>query len=978
MNALRWLTTLATHQDYFWALAFFGWAATAYVGWRFRNDRMLAWVPWAALAGMLTACIQLSLWITPVIPKPYIPSRLPWDAALGLNSFLLLAGWIWSAANSVRHRFLASAIIVGIFTVALLATREIRPPGWAQAHQSPQQLAEKLKDPSVRSVATVSLSDVEGWQPALIARVSSASRWGDGWALKLALIAAAAVHGWRIRTGSRVNLIALLLAVTAALAGTGPPRLANAAQLPYYWDTQFSIFGPWAALLHLTAASLLLAGFIFEARRRTTEGGDEIFTELRRLAVPAAFWLFCGLLLAMLVSARARQEFEISALGRARAAALVIDRALVARELGPNFQFAEVRVVEPDPVWPRRIAIVADLSSGILHPVENALAAIADANPDVKTVDVSTLHAGLMIRLCDSALFPGLRTNLTVLRASTDADQAAWASKASFFSAPDEPHVGELAQIFSPLVANDGRMLGWLRLSFGASTWHAAQAQARLQAFASVGLGLGLLGVFYQLRMEERRRQRSQLAEITAAEADRAKTALLAKVSHELRTPIQSILGYGELIAQQPLSVDTRRWLESLRSHGQLLTRLVNDLIDLSTMQAGAFRLAPIPGNLGSLVRSTADSLRPRAVAKGLRLECLVPASMDNGHCFDPERVRQVLLNLVNNAIKFTERGQVLIELRSAADLPEGVELRVQDTGPGIAREDQLKLFQPFSRLEAAREIEGAGIGLALSRGLCIAMGGDLQVESDGETGCTFVARLHLPAAELPQANLVTKLSSMLGRRVLVADDNTLVRELFVSCLRTQGAECEAVTDGLAAVERATTQPFDVVVLDLSMPWLDGLEATRRLRQSGAARMRIVGVSAHASAAVRTECLTAGMDAFLVKPVALADLVQAVASEHVQFQPPRSDFPTIENLRVLFAAEVRQLRSEIQAAAAAGDRERLCARIHYLKNSADVARYDALSLHCAQLEAILRAGGEDASRLLTEIDRDLTSLCAPK
>jgi CheY-like chemotaxis protein len=166
-----------------------------------------------------------------------------------------------------------------------------------------------------------------------------------------------------------------------------------------------------------------------------------------------------------------------------------------------------------------------------------------------------------------------------------------------------------------------------------------------------------------------------------------------------------------------------------------------------------------------------------------------------------------------------------------------------------------------------------------------------------------------------------------------------------------------------------------VLVLDISMPWLDGFEATRRLRRQVSGGLRIVGVSAHAGSAERTQALAAGMDVFLVKPVQMAALVEAISAASTQgIRTRASQMPTLEHLRALFAREALQLRAEIQAAASAHDPERLRARVHYLKNSADIARYDELSLRCSQLESILQAGGADADRLVLEIDRDLSAL----
>lgn len=975
MSAPAWAAWLAIHQDFFWALALFAWVAVALAGPRLRKELDLPWVLPAALAGLVVATLELSLLLTPVKPKPFIPSRLAWDAAISAVAFLLLLGWIWSAAKSPRQRGLSVAVILGVLCAAGSAAWDAQPRGWKIAHErTPEQVAAMLAEPGTRGVATVALDDVEGWRPWAIAKITAAAHAGGGWPLVLALTAAALVHARRLKQKDRTYQLALLCAVAAWwAASTGP--LAEATH-SFRASTQLSPWGPWSALLHTLAAGFILNGIVTTIRREEEVTPAEALQDLKQLAGLAGVWLAAGFVLAAAMGWLARRQFETGALGRVRAAALLIDRALLDRELETGLRTIEL-INLTDAITGRRLQEVSapGLASGGLRPIETTLAVIAEANPDVFECSVATIRQGLIVLACEPSGKPGWRTLLGVHRAPTAADQAAWDHRAAFFNPPEFLQNSELAFAFSPLVADDGRMLGWLRFSFGATTWHAAQSQARIQAFATTGLGLLLITSFFELRREVRRRERARLAAVTAAAADRAKTAFLAKVSHELRTPIQSILGYGELIAQQPLAPDTRRWLESLRSHGQLLTRLVNDLIDLSSLQAGAFRLVCAPGDLAALIRSAVDSLRPRAVAKGLRLECSVAPEVEGGRSFDAERMRQLLLNLVGNAIKFTSRGAVTIEVSCPPADATAVELRIRDTGPGIAPEDQARLFQPFCRLDAAIGIEGAGLGLALTQGLCAAMNGRLTVESDGETGSTFIARLQLPVAVLPPREAEPERHSLAGRRVLVADDNTLVRELFLSCLRSHGAECDSVTDGLAAVERIIEETFDVLVLDISMPWLDGFEATRRLRRHGQTQLRIVGVSAHAGAAERSQALAAGMDVFLVKPVQMSALVDAISSGSSHgVRAPAAQMPTLDHLRALFAREAPQLRAEIQAAAGARDRDRLQARVHYLKNSADIARYDELSLRCAQLESILHAGGTDAERLVAEIDRDLCAL----
>jgi two-component system sensor histidine kinase EvgS len=464
------------------------------------------------------------------------------------------------------------------------------------------------------------------------------------------------------------------------------------------------------------------------------------------------------------------------------------------------------------------------------------------------------------------------------------------------------------------------------------------------------------------------------------------KSALLAHVSHELRTPLQGILGYAELLAGRPLDEEQRGWLSAQRRQGELLQRLVNDLIDLGALQSGAFTFAARPARLTSLVEETVLSLRPRAHIRQLTLDLDADPALPAWLVFDPDRLRQVLLNLVGNAIKFTAEGGVVVNLRlvTADAVTARVEIAVADTGPGIAPADQARLFRPFTRLEGTRQHEGAGLGLALAHGLCVGMGGTLAVESDGRTGTTFRARLDLPVAIPPPPtgeSPAKPVPAHAGVTLIVADDNTLVRELYLAHFSAQGAACTGVADGLAAVAAVLTArpPVDVLVLDLAMPQLDGLAVARRLRAEGPAGLRIIGASAHGNPEHRQRALAAGMDDFLVKPVKLSELSRCVQRQLGRAVPLTggSQLPAAlrQKLREIFTRETPVVLAALDAAFAANDWATLEARAHYLKNSAHVLTETDLAGCCEAIVVAARArAAEPASAHLAALRDRLEAL----
>ena len=326
-------------------------------------------------------------------------------------------------------------------------------------------------------------------------------------------------------------------------------------------------------------------------------------------------------------------------------------------------------------------------------------------------------------------------------------------------------------------------------------------------------------------------------ARAQADAAAAAKAEFLANMSHELRTPLTAVLGFAGLIADQPeLSDATRGYVERVRTAGTSLLATVNDVLDFSRLEAGGLELAAAPTDVAALGRDLVALLADQAQAKGLFLRLTgdpaLPARLD----LDQDRLRQVLINLLANAVKFTERGGV--ELALAYDPAAGrLGVQVVDTGPGVALADQPLLFQRFSQVDASstRRHGGAGLGLAICRGLVEAMGGRIGVDSAPGAGARFHFDLPAPVSgEAAGADPAAATTPALppGLRVLVADDHAVNRELVRLVLAPHGVAVSFAADGLQAVEAAALAPFDVIFMDLRMPELDGEAATRRIRQA--------------------------------------------------------------------------------------------------------------------------------------------------
>ena len=380
----------------------------------------------------------------------------------------------------------------------------------------------------------------------------------------------------------------------------------------------------------------------------------------------------------------------------------------------------------------------------------------------------------------------------------------------------------------------------------------------------------GVLAIWHDIS------QRKDL-ERSLREVARAKSDFLAVMSHEIRTPLNGVLGIAQLLAREDLSSLQRDYVQIIRSCGEGLLAIINDILDFSKIEAGRMELERIPFEPRAVVEDAVGIIVGQAREKGLALVIEPTAEPLIWLLGDPNRLRQILLNLAGNAVKFTVSGEVRLGWRTDSGV---LEMTVQDTGMGIPEERQALLFQPFTQVDSsiAREHGGTGLGLAISRRLAQAMGGEITVVSRLGWGSRFTVRLPAPIVAGPSgqdrplavAQGVAP-GQLAGMRVLVAEDNPVNQRVILAFLHKMGCQVVVVEDGAAAVEACRSGGFSVVFMDCQMPVLDGYEATRRIRalDGTVARVRIIALTANASVEDQTLCRTAGMDGYLAKPLRL-------------------------------------------------------------------------------------------------------------
>jgi len=366
-----------------------------------------------------------------------------------------------------------------------------------------------------------------------------------------------------------------------------------------------------------------------------------------------------------------------------------------------------------------------------------------------------------------------------------------------------------------------------------------------------------------------------------AETATAAKSDFLASVSHEIRTPMNGIVGVLNLLKREQLTAEGRDLLGEALACSDMLAQLINDVLDFSKMEAGKLEISPLPTDPAAVMESVVALLHPQADAKNLYLRA--EAGPMGWSLIDPLRFRQCLFNIIGNAVKFTNAGGVTVRLVAAGEPGERkLRCEVKDTGIGIPAAAQAALFDRFAQADTGttRRFGGTGLGLAISRSLTRMMGGEMGFESVEGAGSTFWFEVDAPAAEAVDAAPLSDLreTPLEGLRVLIVDDNRTNRIVGMKTLEALGATADTAEGGEAALEAMQTVAYDLVLMDINMPGMDGMEATRRIRRLGgaAARTPIVALTADVMGHHTASYKAAGMDGFVPKPFSPSELLAEV------------------------------------------------------------------------------------------------------
>jgi PAS domain S-box-containing protein len=392
-----------------------------------------------------------------------------------------------------------------------------------------------------------------------------------------------------------------------------------------------------------------------------------------------------------------------------------------------------------------------------------------------------------------------------------------------------------------------------------------------------------LKDITMQLAAERALHEAKDAAEATS----RAKSAFLATISHEMRTPLNAVIGTATLLEHTPLNDDQLELLRLLKRSGDSLLAVVNDVLDFTKIEAGRIELDERPFNLQETIRDSVSLVEHVARQKELRLEMHFAPQTSGWFDGDDTRLRQILLNLLSNAVKFTERGGVGIDVGVDDATSERVRLRiaVTDSGIGIPADRLERLFQPFSQVDSSttRRFGGTGLGLAISRRLAELMGGTIEVETAEREGSTFTLRVGFARAEAPLEPVYVPATSgapfdgMRTLRVILAEDNPVNQLVQLRMLRQLGYEASVAANGVELVDALEKNDYDLVLLDIQMPVMDGIEAARELRRRGFSRVRLVALTADVTSETRHACVEVGIDEFLSKPVKIEALAAVLA-----------------------------------------------------------------------------------------------------